>query len=293
MNILRAIVGLLTGVFVLLSQAAAQPSLISQKGSLFEQAALSPSAGVQYVHLRGYNGAMTTTYEMAWPESAVYTVGTSALSTPYCASANANDTAAGTGARTIRVSGATIAGSTLTAFTETVTMNGQSSVNLATANVLVIHSIEVLTAGSGLGSAGIIQCGTGTNSSGDPQFPHAYLAAYSETSNSANVNKSEMFLYAVPDNYKLICSNIKLGSSFATAASSGAYALDAYLTGGIPKRLTQGFIHNTGSNPGGQSEFVVVPENTVLMGKVAGPTGSNTGPVTLSADCLLVADSAR
>lgn len=70
------------------------------------------------------------------------------------ASASANDTAAGTGARTIQITylDATGAGP----YTETVTLNGTSYVNTVATNICFIEQMEVLTAGSGLTNAGIL-----------------------------------------------------------------------------------------------------------------------------------------
>jgi len=70
------------------------------------------------------------------------------------ASANANDTAAGTGARTVQIEyfDQTGAGP----FTEDVTLNGTTYVNTVATNICFIESIKVITAGSGGVNAGII-----------------------------------------------------------------------------------------------------------------------------------------
>jgi hypothetical protein len=70
------------------------------------------------------------------------------------ASASANDTAAGTGARTVQIEyfDQTGAGP----FTETVTMNGTAYVNTVATDICFIESIKVLTAGSGGVNAGIL-----------------------------------------------------------------------------------------------------------------------------------------
>jgi hypothetical protein len=70
------------------------------------------------------------------------------------ASANAADTAAGTGARTVQIEyyDQTGAGP----FTETVTLNGTTYVNTVATNICFIQSITVLTVGSGGVNAGIL-----------------------------------------------------------------------------------------------------------------------------------------
>jgi hypothetical protein len=69
-------------------------------------------------------------------------------------SASANDAAAGTGARTIRITYYTV---TFTGpFTETVTLNGTTPVNTVATDICYIESMEVLTVGSGASNAGIL-----------------------------------------------------------------------------------------------------------------------------------------
>jgi len=70
------------------------------------------------------------------------------------ASASANDTAAGTGARTVRITyyTATFTGP----FTTDVTLNGVAYVNTTATDICYIERIDVLTAGSGGVNAGIL-----------------------------------------------------------------------------------------------------------------------------------------
>jgi hypothetical protein len=70
------------------------------------------------------------------------------------ASANAADTAAGTGARTVKITyyDQTGAGP----FTETLTLNGVTFVNTVATNICFIEQMEVVTAGSGGVNAGIL-----------------------------------------------------------------------------------------------------------------------------------------
>lgn len=73
-------------------------------------------------------------------------------------SSSANDTAAGTGARTVRVTYyALAADGTITGpFTETVILNGATAVAMVATNVALIDKIEVLTVGAGGVPAGNI-----------------------------------------------------------------------------------------------------------------------------------------
>jgi hypothetical protein len=79
-------------------------------------------------------------------------------------SASANDAAAGTGARTVRINyyTATFAGP----FTETLTLNGTTAVNTVATNICFIESMEVLTVGSTGSNVGIISLKAATAGGG-------------------------------------------------------------------------------------------------------------------------------
>lgn len=281
MKRIRPFLAVLLSLFCIFSSAYAEAL-----PDVWTRAAVSSLKGVESVRLYGFNGAVTTTFEAVWPESADYVPQVTALSSPYCASASANDTSAGTGARTIRVTGID---TSFAAFSEDVTMNGQTSVPLTTSNVLLFNSGEVLTAGSGNMAAGIIQCGTGVNTAGDPAVTHLYIAAGSETAVTGSGNKTAAFIYGVPANHKMVCRNIAAGSVFATAASGFNVRIHSYTDlSPIHKLLFGVHGHNTGSNPSLTPDHIVIPEKTIIVGKIAGPTGSLTGPVSLSAECLLL-----
>lgn len=79
-------------------------------------------------------------------------------------SANAADAAAGTGARTLRITWMNAAGTVVG--TENVTLNGTTAVNLVTTTKCFIEKIEVLTVGSGGTNAGILTLWTGAGATG-------------------------------------------------------------------------------------------------------------------------------
>jgi hypothetical protein len=99
-------------------------------------------------------------------------------------SGSANDTAAGTGARTMRITylDSTGAGP----FTEDITLNGTTPVNTVATNICFIESMEILTVGSGGANAGLISlrattagggATVGTIATGDNQtfWAHHYV----------------------------------------------------------------------------------------------------------------------
>lgn len=79
-------------------------------------------------------------------------------------STSANDTAAGTGARKIKLTYLDASGAG--PFTETVTLNGTARVNTIATNIALIERIDVVEVGSGGGNAGTIQIWTTPTSGG-------------------------------------------------------------------------------------------------------------------------------
>lgn len=79
-------------------------------------------------------------------------------------STNVADAAAGTGARTVKITymDATGAGP----FTETITLNGTTPVNTVGVNIALIERMDVMTVGSGGGNAGTINLMTGLAGAG-------------------------------------------------------------------------------------------------------------------------------
>lgn len=72
-------------------------------------------------------------------------------------SSSANDTAAGTGARTVKITYYALAAGVVTGpFTETLTLNGVTPVNTVAANICFIEHIDVVTIGSTGSNVGVI-----------------------------------------------------------------------------------------------------------------------------------------
>ena len=149
-------------------------------------------------------------------------------------STDANDTAAGTGARTILVVGLD---ANYVSQSETITLNGQTAVT-TTNSYLRITYTEILTVGSGAGQAGTIWIGTGTVTSGVPATKYwaseptynnwsfagftvpagytAYITSYTITSQSttANINVSlALVLFEYGKGYGEIQSSARLSSN--------------------------------------------------------------------------------
>lgn len=136
----------------------------------------------------GFNSDIDDALETVWSKGGLYAYlsGATAL---YISSSSTNDTVAGTGARTVKVSGLD---SDYDEVSVTVNMNGQSGVSLGT--FIRVNRIEVLTAGSGGVNAGNLHVGSEASPTvGVPATSYAYVAA--------GDNQTLMALWTVPRNY--------------------------------------------------------------------------------------------
>lgn len=128
--------------------------------------------GHSVIHVFGHNPDVDDgTEATVWPVSGSLLGHPVSPTIMKISSSSANDAAAGTGARTVRILGINGTGG----YTEEiVTLNGQTAVN--TVNTYdAIESMTVLTVGSGGANAGIIYAGTGTVTSGVPAVPYSAI----------------------------------------------------------------------------------------------------------------------
>lgn len=156
-------------------------------------------------HVFGYNPDVDSgTEETIWTAGGLYVH----LDTPTIltvSSTSANDTSAGTGARTVYILGINSTGGEVS---ETVTLNGQTAVN-TTHTYTEIQTAQVLTVGSGGQNAGSISLGTGTVTAGVPANIYGHILA--------GENQSLMGHYTVPAGYTgyLISGNMSVGATTA------------------------------------------------------------------------------
>ena len=104
----------------------------------------------------GFNADIDQTEETVWDAGGLYTYPASALAMTIVSS-NANDTSAGTGARTVRVIGLD---ANYAEVTQTVSLNGTTTVSIPTSLIRVYRAF-VVTAGSGNTAAGTITIANG------------------------------------------------------------------------------------------------------------------------------------
>jgi len=136
----------------------------------------------------GFNPDINGSEETIWDAGGIYAY-PSAATVMKVSSGSTNDTAAGTGARTILVQGLD---ADYNEAEEIVTLNGQTAVNTTTSFLRVTRAY-VLTAGSGGTAAGNIYVGVGTVTTGVPATIYAQI--------TLGENQTLMGLWTVPAGY--------------------------------------------------------------------------------------------
>lgn len=162
----------------------------------------------------GRDEGLGTSYEtLVFGTNALYTY-PSAATTMTVSSSDANDTSAGTGARTVVVSGLD---GNYAEISETVTLNGQTGVS-TTNSFLRVFRLQVTSAGSGEENAGVIYVGTGTVTAGVPANTFGTIPA--------GENQSLMAIWTVPAGYTAFMNRL-LFSSFGNSNVTVVMALYA------------------------------------------------------------------
>ena len=177
------------------------------------------------VHIFGYNPDVDSgAEETIWTAGGLY----AHLDTPAImkvSSTSANDTANGTGARTVYIVGINSTGGEVN---EIVTLNGQTPVNTIH-TYTEIQTATVVSVGSGGENAGNIYIGTGTVTAGVTANTFGHILA--------GENKSLIGHYTVPNGYT--------GYLMAGSMSSGTEAGNNYVIGRLKIRENQ--INYTGA----------------------------------------------
>jgi len=148
----------------------------------------------------GYNADVGATEEDIWTIGGQYVFPSTGMGMQVI-SGSANDTAAGSGLRTIRVNYLT---DTYAAASEVVTLSGTTAVPLVATNIFRVNSIRVATAGSTNVAAGDINC---TNTTGAVVY----------RSITAGYTRGRGAIYTVPLGKTLYITTIHVSSGFTTA----------------------------------------------------------------------------
>lgn len=120
----------------------------------------------------GYNPAVSSTESTVWSEGTTAVSYAASATTPTLSSTSANDAAAGTGARTITLTGLD---ANFVSQSETITLNGTSAVT-ATKAYYRFTIIETATAGSTGSNVGTIYAGSGALTNGKPATIYQAMA---------------------------------------------------------------------------------------------------------------------
>jgi hypothetical protein len=157
----------------------------------------------------GNNPTVGNSAETIWSQGGLYSY-LSAATVLKVSSSSANDTSAGTGARTVQLSGLD---ADYNEINETVTLNGQTAVN-TTNEFLRINRMIVRSAGTGGANAGTIYAGTGTVTAGVP------ANVYASVNEGVGSNQSLMALWTVPAGHTayVLQYNVSNGTTSNTPA---------------------------------------------------------------------------
>jgi hypothetical protein len=157
----------------------------------------------------GNNPTVGNSTETVWSQGGLYSY-LSAATVLKVSSSSANDTSAGTGARTVQLYGLD---ADYNEINETVTLNGQTAVN-TTNEFLRINRMIVRSAGTGGGNAGVIYAGTGTVTAGVP------ANVYASVNGGVGSNQSLMALWTVPAGHTayVLQYNVSNGTTSSTPA---------------------------------------------------------------------------
>jgi len=238
-------------------------SSVSRQGAYepFElQVSRGQIQGHSVVTIAGYNSNVDTSWAMITPVGNL-TYPAAALQMTV-SSADADDTSAGTGARTVLITGLD---ENYAVISETVTMNGQTAVT-TTNSYLRINSMLVTTAGTSLANEGIIYIGSGVVTAGVPATVYNVIAAgFSNTTSSQ---------YTIPAGYTGYLSVARIG----LAQDAGTTLITARTrfvgTNGIP--LTGPVIvTNNGISTIDFQYPIAIAEKTRIQGEAIGGAVDN------------------
>jgi hypothetical protein len=225
----------------------------------------------------GYSAAVGTSDETLW------TLGSTAY--PYLGAAqvitvsstSALDTAAGTGARTVFISGLN---ASYNQVSETVTLNGLTAVNTVNSYLRVNRS-WVTTAGSSGANAGAIHVGYGAVTAGVPLNTLAHIAIGN--------NQASFSVYTVPAGFTAYLVGIEYGGGAAAGAGNPAFfELSTWVRdfGGVFRNRGRIPIEAMGSGSFAYPVALTVTEKADF--DLRGRANTGTGAVGVSYDMILI-----
>jgi len=217
--------------------------------------------GHRSVVVFGYNPDVDTSRVTVWPYTGILPLPAAALQMKV-SSSSVDDTANGTGARTVFVAGLD---ANYNEISEIVTLNGQTAV-LTTQSFLHINNAYVATAGSGLSAAGDIYFGEGTVTAGVPATVYDLI--------KFDYNQRITGSYTIPAGYTGYVSQglFSAGQPGGSAQVSGR--LLTIGTDGIRRAAAITTVNN------GTADYtfeypIMIPEKTTLEATAQGSSNNN------------------
>lgn len=229
-------------------------------------------AGHSSVIVFGYNQDVDTSEETVWPNGGLIPH-ISTATVMKVSSSSANDTSAGTGARTVYIEG--LDGNYNVA-SETVTLNGQTSVN-TTNSYVAINQMYVVTVGSTGYNEGNINIGTGTVTLGVPAVLHDLIG----TGN----NQRTTGHYAIPAGY----TGYMVQGQFSAGQASGSTSVTGKLQITGTDLVTRVGAITTLNNGSSDYRFQLplrISEKT-CVGATAVGSAANNSVATMFVICLI------
>ena len=230
------------------------------------------SKGLIYKHRPefkfGFNSAVGDAEETVWDGGGLY-VYPAAATVMKVSSSSTNDTSAGTGARTVVISGLD---ADYQEISETISLNGQTAVN-TTNSYLRVYRGRVTSAGSGATNAGTIYVGTGVVTSGVPATSYAQI--------KPGEGQTLMALLTIPAGFT--------GYLQQGTISTGTEQANKYLTARLKVRPF-GEIFQTKALVTLANEFIgfdfgvalAIPEKSDIEARAVSSSGENAVAVTFS-----------
>lgn len=208
----------------------------------------------------GYNSDVDTAIETVWPHGGILTFPSNAIQFSV-SSDNANDTSAGTGARTVYLEGLD---SNHKVISEIVALNGQAAVT-TTKSYIHINNCYVVTAGSLNSAAGNIYFGTGVVTAGVPATVYDII--------QYDYNSRVTGSFTVPAGYTAYLTQ----GLFSSGQSSGSGPVTGRLMTRDENDIRRTAAVTTVNN--GTADYVfefpiVIPEKTTMEAQAIG-TGTN------------------
>jgi hypothetical protein len=210
----------------------------------------------------GYNPDLDQTEESVWPNGGMVPHPTVA-SALKISSTSANDTALGTGARTVYIGGLD---GNYNVVGETVILDGQTEV-LTTNSYLYVNEFYVLTVGTGEKNAGAINAGTGTVTAGVPAVLYDEIAVGYNNRTTAH--------YCVPAGY----TGFMTVGSTQTGQASGSTSVTVFLKTHGPDGILRVSAVTTLNNGSAQFDFdppLRIPEKHCVGATAIGSANNNS-----------------